>query len=85
MERHDYQAPDPYADGLERLRAAQSADTPEQTFEQDYQLARLDALIDEYERMGIKPIRFTAAEELKRYSPPDPYAPGLAALRAQKG
>jgi hypothetical protein len=76
-------APDPYAPGIEKLRAA--ADTPLSIFERSWQRQRLDALSSEYDRSraaadGHPTGRLTVAE-LRDAAAPDPYAEDLRQLR----
>jgi hypothetical protein len=79
-------APNPYAAGIAKLRAASATDLSR--FEADYKRRRLDdvmamrAALDAEEPQP----RMTAAEEaaLASYAPPDPYAAGLKALREKK-
>lgn len=86
QERTMYAPPDPYA-GISALRAATA--TPEQTFEERWKADRLRALTAEHTRLealiAASP-RMTAAGEADRakYTPPDPYAAGIKALREKE-
>jgi len=85
-ERAAYSAPDPYAAGLKKIRAATA---PTTTFETEFKALRQRAVIatrdalDAHLPASSMP-RLTTAE-LRAFTPPDPYAEGLVKMRRKKG
>jgi hypothetical protein len=78
-------APDPYEQGLKKLRAASS--TPERDFEDAYKQSRLADLDAEARRRALaaeEPEARMTTAELSAYAPPDAYEAGLKALRAKE-
>jgi hypothetical protein len=78
--------PDPYAEGLKRLRA--TAETLAPTFEDAWKAARRDALAAEYANHAARaePTRLPrlTAAQLAQYAPPDIYAAGIKALQSKE-
>ena len=81
-----YVAPDPYREGLAKLKAASS--TPESRFEDEYKASRMRELLATREALDAEPPppRLTAAEEaaLAAAAPPNPYAAGIKALQEKE-
>jgi len=81
----DYTPPNPYAEPLKLLRGA--AAPPASSFAARYAAERTREFAVEHAaalRTPSRPaLRVLAAEELKQYMPPDPYAAALARLRSE--
>jgi hypothetical protein len=83
-------APDPYAGPISTIRAAESR--PE-SFEDEWKRRRAaelaaerTELVSEQILAGFeeRPIRVLSEDDVSAYEPPDPYGPGVAALRAKE-
>jgi hypothetical protein len=84
---NDYTPPDPYAPHPAQLSAAQA--TPLSTFEDRWKAERTAEFEAEWQEADAfraaqpAPERMSA-EDVKQYSPPDPYAAALAAPKEQR-
>jgi hypothetical protein len=79
-------APNPYAAGLAKLRAASATD--QWRFEEHWKAERLATLQAEYEaideHLQANPTPRLTTAELAPYGAPDPYRAGLEKMRSEK-
>jgi hypothetical protein len=82
---NDYAPPDPYAAGVKQLRAAEAP--PLSTFADAWAEAGMSALAATRAALDAEAsqrLRTLTAEELREFSPPDPYAEPLRRMREER-